>query len=63
MKNQDPDKTALSRKEMDVIERYAKREGIGVDEAATQLAKAEIAARVKKRTGKTPARVYPMRSR
>jgi hypothetical protein len=57
----EPDKTALSRKELEIVERIATRDGISVDEAATNLGKAALARRVKKRTGKAPARVYDMR--
>jgi hypothetical protein len=56
----DPDNTALSKKEMEVIERIAKRDGISVDEAATNLGKAALARRVKRRTGKTQAKVYDL---
>lgn len=61
MTTKDPDNTALSKKEMEVIERIATRDGISVDEAATNLGKAALARRVKKRTGKAPAKVYDMR--
>lgn len=51
----------FTKQEADLIARYAAREGIGVDEAATRLAQDELARRVKKRTGKTPARVYSIK--
>lgn len=54
-------KTAFSGKELAVLEQIAKRDGITVEEAATNLGKAALARRVKKRTGKAPARVYDMR--
>lgn len=53
-----PEPTAFTAKELELIERVAKRDGISVDEAATNLAKAGLARRVRKRTGKGPARVY-----
>ncbi len=53
--------TPFSSKEMELIERVAKRDGISVDEAATNLGKAGLARRVKKRTGKVPAKVYGIR--
>lgn len=48
-------------KEMDLIERIARRDGISTDEAATNLGKAALARKTKKRTGKVPARVVPIR--
>lgn len=53
----------LSDKEIEMVRQIAKREGITEDEAATQLVQKEIARRVRKRTGKAPARVYNMRKR
>lgn len=50
----------FTKQEADLIARYAAREGITEDEAATRLAQGELARRVKKRTGKNPARVYPI---
>ena len=51
----------LSDKEIELVRQIARREGISEDEAATQLVQKEIARRVKKRTGKNPAKVYRMR--
>lgn len=51
----------LSDKEIELVRQIAKREGITEDEAATQLVQKEIARRVKKRTGKNPAKVYRIR--
>jgi hypothetical protein len=51
----------LSDKEIELVRQIAKREGISEDEAATQLVQKEIARRVRKRTGKNPAKVYQMR--
>jgi predicted transcriptional regulator len=55
--------TALSAKELELIERVARRDGISIDEAATNLGKAGLARRVKKRTGKNPAKVYSIKRR
>lgn len=55
------DRTALTKAEMALIERIARRDGVTVDEAATNLAKAGLARRVKKKSGKAPAKVYTMR--
>ena len=51
----------LSDAEMGVVRRIAKHEGITEDEAATQLVQKEIARRVRRRTGKGPARVYGLK--
>lgn len=53
--------TALTAKEREIVKRIADRDGITEDEAATNLVKAALARRVKKRTGKAPARVYAMK--
>lgn len=53
----------LSDKEIELVRQIAKREGISEDEAATQLVQKEIARRVRKRTGKGPAKVYGIKRR
>lgn len=53
----------LSDREIDLVRQIAKREGITEDEAATQLVQKEIARRVRKKTGKGPAKVYGIRKR
>jgi len=51
----------LTAAEIALVRRMAESEGITEDEAATRLVSAALARRVKKRTGKTPARVYSIR--
>jgi hypothetical protein len=53
----------LSDKEIELVRQIARREGITEDEAATQLVQKEIARRVKKRTGKNPAKVYRLKKK
>lgn len=53
----------LSDKEIELVRQIAKREGINEDEAATQLVQKEIARRVRKKTGRGPAKVYGLRKR
>lgn len=53
-----PESVPLTGKELDLIKRIAARDGITEDQAATNLGKAGLARRVKKRTGKAPAKVY-----
>jgi hypothetical protein len=60
--NKIPD-TALSKEEAELIRRVAKCYGITEEEAQTCLAKAGLARRVRKRTGKAPARVYSIKRR
>lgn len=52
------DSVPLSKLERDAVKRVADRDGITEDEAASNLVSAALARRVKKRTGKSPARVY-----
>lgn len=56
-----PETTALSERELELVKRIAERDGISIDEAATNLGKAALARRVRKRTGKGPAKVYRMK--
>lgn len=54
------DQTNLNKSEREVVKKIAERDGISEDEAATQLVKAALERRVRKRTGKGPARVFQM---
>jgi hypothetical protein len=58
--NKVPD-TAMAPKELELVARVARLYGITVEEAHTELAKAGLARRVRKRTGRGPSRVLPMR--
>lgn len=51
----------LSGKELELVKAYAAMHGMTVDEAASVLVSQAIARRIKRNTGKTPARVYPIR--
>jgi len=53
----------LSKKEAALAEQIAQMHGITVQEAAERVMKAGIAHIVKKRTGKVPARVYPIKGK
>lgn len=50
----------LSEKEMAEVRRIAQRDGISIEEAATKLVQSAIARRVRRRSGKGPAKVYGM---
>lgn len=54
------EQTALSEREREAIESVAKQRGITFDEAVEQMAKEGLASRVRKKTGRNPARVYSM---
>jgi hypothetical protein len=56
-----PEQTNLTARERDVLRKIAERDGVTEDEAATRLVKTALARRVKKRTGKNPAKVYSIR--
>lgn len=58
MTGKTPDTTTLSDRERELVKRIAERDGITEDQAATNLAKAGLARRVRKKTGRGPARVY-----
>ena len=57
------DAVPLSKAERESVKRMADRDGISEDEAASKLVSAALARRVKKRTGKAPAKVYGIRKR
>lgn len=57
------DQTNLNKAERGMLKKIADRDGVSEDEAATQLVKAALERRVRKRTGKGPARVFQMRSK
>lgn len=59
---QKPPETSLTEKEHDLVRRIAERDGITIDEAATNLAKSALARRVRKRTGRGPAKLYEMKN-
>lgn len=53
--------TALSEKERQAVERVAQQRGITFEEAVEQMAREGLASRVRRKTGKLPARVYEIR--
>lgn len=46
---------------MEQVRRIAKRDGVSVEEAATKLVQSALARRVRRRTGKGPAKVYGLK--
>jgi predicted kinase len=55
--------TALSERERQLVEQVAQQRGITFDEAVEQMAKEGLAARVKRKTGRAPAKVYSIPGR
>lgn len=52
--------TAFGEKERQVIEQVAQRRGISFEQAAQQLVQEGLAIRVRRGTGRSPAKVYDM---
>jgi hypothetical protein len=50
--------TALSDRERQAIEQVAQQRGISFEEAIEQMAKEGLASRVRRKTGRAPAKVY-----
>lgn len=63
MTNKAPESVTLSDKEARLVRELAQRDGITQEEAATRLVQSALARRVRKRTGKAPAKVYGMKRR
>jgi hypothetical protein len=55
------EQTALSEKERQAVEQVAAQRGLTFDEAVEAMAKEGLASRVRRRTGRLPAKVYDMR--
>lgn len=55
------ERVSLSKNEAELAKEIANRFGLSVEEATTLIVKSCIARRMKKRTGKSPAKVYTMR--
>ena len=53
----------LTDKEREIIQQLADQQGKPFDQMATELAQQGLATRVRKRTGKGPAKVYTMRKK
>jgi hypothetical protein len=53
----------LTEQEYRLVEKLAKKRGVSVDEMSSALVSAAIGRRVRKRTGKGPARVYAIKRR
>jgi predicted kinase len=54
------EQTALTEQEREAVEQVAQQRGVTFEEAAEQLGKEGLASRVRRKTGRAPARVYDM---
>lgn len=61
MSDQEPDNAHLTKSERELVQKIAERDGVTLDQAATKLGQRALARIVKRRTGKTPAKVYSIR--
>jgi hypothetical protein len=55
--------TALSEREKSLIEQVAQQRGVSFEEAVEQMAKEGLAQRIRRKTGRLPAKVYEFRRR
>jgi predicted kinase len=55
------EQTSLSEKERQLVQRVAEQRGIPFEEAVEQMAKEGLASRVRRKTGRAPARVHEFR--
>lgn len=55
--------TALNEQERELVEQVARQRGISFEEAIEQMAKEGLASRVRKKTGKAPAKVFEFRGK
>jgi predicted kinase len=54
------EQTALSERERDAVQQVADQRGITFEEAVEQMAKEGLASRVRRKTGRAPAKVYEL---
>lgn len=50
--------TSLSERERQLVEQVAQQRGITFEEAVEQMAKEGLASRVRRKTGRAPAKIY-----
>jgi hypothetical protein len=54
------EQTAFSERERNAVQQVADQRGITFEEAAEQMAKEGLASRVRRKTGRAPAKVYEL---
>jgi predicted kinase len=52
--------TSLSEREREAVQRVADQRGVSFEEAVEQMAKEGLASRVRRKTGRAPAKVYEL---
>jgi hypothetical protein len=57
------ERVSLTKQEAELATRIARQFGLTIEDATTLIVKACIARRMKKRTGKNPAKVYALKKR
>lgn len=55
--------TTFSDAELEQVRRIADRDGLTIEEAATKLTQQWLQEKVRRRTGRGPAKVYPIKRR
>jgi predicted transcriptional regulator len=55
------EKTTLSEREMELVRQVAEQWGVSVEEAANRLRREGFDQRVRRNTGRAPAKVYDLR--
>lgn len=55
--------TALSERERQAVEQVAAQRGVTFDDAIEQMAKEGLASRVRRKTGRAPAKVYELKKK
>lgn len=53
----------MNEQERELVEQVARQRGISFEEAIEQMAKEGLASRVRKKTGKAPAKVFEFRGK
>lgn len=61
MPNKGTNNVLLNDNELALLRAYAEAEGITEDEAASRLVSEALARRVRRNTGKTPAKIYSIK--
>lgn len=58
MARKGPEEVTLSSAERELVEKVAQRKGMSVEDAASVLVSSAIARRIRRKTGKAPAKIF-----
>ena len=61
--DREPDLATFTKAELALVKQIAERDGVTVEEAATRLGQQWLRDKVRRRTGKAPAKVYPIKGK